>query len=227
MPKANSSRTIRSRCNRAIWCNTFGLNIPNLGPPPASSHLAPPSIRANASCSASYHHERNPAMCKRLILPLLLLTALTLSMHAQEGPPAGGWRGGEGGGMGAGRGVGGTVTAISGSTITIKTEDGDYLPDPHQRQLPHHETRRPPARTGQDYRHPRWRRSSGWRRSRCQGQDHRRGLRHGAHARASRPGKEDARRLRQDLDRRRGHRHQGPRHHHQAQRWRDPDSLGR
>ena len=27
--------------------------------------------------------------------------------------------------MGAGRGVGGTVTAISGSTITIKTEDGD------------------------------------------------------------------------------------------------------
>lgn len=63
-------------------------------------------------------------MFKRL-LPLLLFTAFTLSTHAQEGPPAGGWRGGEGGGMGAGRGVGGTVTAISGSTITIKTEDGD------------------------------------------------------------------------------------------------------
>jgi Domain of unknown function (DUF5666) len=62
-------------------------------------------------------------MFKRLILPLLLFTAFTLTTHAQEGPPAGGWRGGEG--MGAGRGVGGTVTAISGSAITIKTEDGD------------------------------------------------------------------------------------------------------
>jgi hypothetical protein len=63
-------------------------------------------------------------MRKRLILPVLLLTALTLSTQAQT-PPQGGWRGGEGGGMGPGRGVGGTVTAISGSTITIKTEDGD------------------------------------------------------------------------------------------------------
>jgi hypothetical protein len=61
-------------------------------------------------------------MFKRLILPMLLLTALALPTHAQEGPPTGG----QGrGGMGAGRGVGGTVTAISGSTITIKTEDGD------------------------------------------------------------------------------------------------------
>jgi Domain of unknown function (DUF5666) len=64
-------------------------------------------------------------MLKRLILPLLLLNTLTLSTHAQEGPPQGAWRGGEGSGMGPGRGVGGTVTAISGSTITIKTEDGD------------------------------------------------------------------------------------------------------
>ncbi len=64
-------------------------------------------------------------MSKRLILPILLLTALTLAAHAQEGPPQGGWRGGQGGGMGIGRGVGGTVTAISGSTITIKTEEGD------------------------------------------------------------------------------------------------------
>jgi hypothetical protein len=65
-------------------------------------------------------------MFKRLILPILLLTVLTLATHAQEGPPTGGqWRSGQGGGMGGGRGVGGTVTAISGSTITIKTEDGD------------------------------------------------------------------------------------------------------
>ena len=64
-------------------------------------------------------------MSKRFILPILLLTALTLATRAQEGPPQGGWRGGQGGGMGLGRGVGGTVTAISGSTITIKTEDGD------------------------------------------------------------------------------------------------------
>ena len=64
-------------------------------------------------------------MLKRLILPLLLLTTLPLTAHAQEGPPAGGWRGGQGGGMGTGRGVGGTVTAISGTTIIIKTEDGD------------------------------------------------------------------------------------------------------
>jgi len=64
-------------------------------------------------------------MLRRLILPIFLLTALTLTTHAQEGPPAGGWRGGQGGGIGAGRGVGGTVTAISGTTITVKTEDGD------------------------------------------------------------------------------------------------------
>jgi Domain of unknown function (DUF5666) len=64
-------------------------------------------------------------MFKRLILPVLLLTALALAAPAQEGPAAGGWRGGQGGGMGPGRGVGGTVTAISGTTITIKTEDGD------------------------------------------------------------------------------------------------------
>jgi hypothetical protein len=65
-------------------------------------------------------------MFKRMIFPLLLLTAITLPMSAQEGPPTGGQgRGGQGGGMGVGRGVGGTVTAISGSTITIKTEDGD------------------------------------------------------------------------------------------------------
>jgi Domain of unknown function (DUF5666) len=64
-------------------------------------------------------------MLKRLILPLFLLSTLTLSAYAQQGTPAGGGRGGEGGGMGGGRGIGGTVTAVSGSTITIKTEDGD------------------------------------------------------------------------------------------------------
>jgi hypothetical protein len=64
-------------------------------------------------------------MLKRLIFPVLLLTTLTFSAHAQEGPPAGGWRGGMGGGMGSGRGIGGTVIAIAGTTITVKTEDGD------------------------------------------------------------------------------------------------------
>ncbi len=63
-------------------------------------------------------------MLKRLILPALLLSALTLTTHAQDGPPLGGGRG-MGGGMGAGRGVGGTVTAVTGTTITVKTEDGD------------------------------------------------------------------------------------------------------
>ena len=64
-------------------------------------------------------------MFKRLILPVLLITAIAITAQAQQAPPQGGWRGGEGGGMGAGRGVGGTVTSVSGSTITIKTEDGD------------------------------------------------------------------------------------------------------
>jgi hypothetical protein len=63
-------------------------------------------------------------MLKRLILPVLLLTALTLTTQAQDKPPPGGGRG-MGAGLGTGRGVGGTVTAISGTTITIKTEDGD------------------------------------------------------------------------------------------------------
>lgn len=67
---------------------------------------------------------------KRLILPILLLAASTLTLHAQDAPPVGGWGGGQrGGGMEGGipggRGTGGVVTAISGSTITIKTEDGD------------------------------------------------------------------------------------------------------
>jgi hypothetical protein len=60
----------------------------------------------------------------RLIWPLFLLTALTVSAivasFAQEGPPPGGF----GEGMRGGRGTGGTVTAVSGSTITIKTEEG-------------------------------------------------------------------------------------------------------
>jgi Domain of unknown function (DUF5666) len=63
-------------------------------------------------------------MLKRLILPVLLLSTLTLTTRAQDGPPPGGGRG-MGGGMGAGRGVGGTVTAVTGTTITVKTEDGD------------------------------------------------------------------------------------------------------
>jgi preprotein translocase subunit YajC len=66
-------------------------------------------------------------MLKRLILLLALFAAIHVTVHAQNGPPAGGGYGsGSGGGMmGNGRGVGGTVTAVSGSTITIKTEEGD------------------------------------------------------------------------------------------------------
>ncbi len=66
-------------------------------------------------------------MSKRLVLPLLLIIAFTPSVRAQEAPPQGGSMGsGQGGGMmGPGRGIGGAVTAISGSTITIKTEEGD------------------------------------------------------------------------------------------------------
>jgi len=65
-------------------------------------------------------------MRKRLILPLLLSAITALSIHAQDAPAPGGQGEGRGGGMmGSGRGVGGTVTAISGSTITIKTEEGD------------------------------------------------------------------------------------------------------
>jgi len=64
-------------------------------------------------------------MIKRLLLPILLLAA-ALPACAQSGPPEGGPGGGPPAGMmGNGRGVGGTVTAISGSTITIKTEEGD------------------------------------------------------------------------------------------------------
>jgi hypothetical protein len=64
-------------------------------------------------------------MTKRLILPLLLLAVAALSTCAQDSPPQGNWGGGMGGGVGGGRGTGGVVTAISGSTITIKTEEGD------------------------------------------------------------------------------------------------------
>jgi hypothetical protein len=60
---------------------------------------------------------------QRLVLPLLLFAAVTLTLHAQNGPPEGGFGGG--GMMGGGRGIGGTVTAISGTTVTIKTEEGD------------------------------------------------------------------------------------------------------
>jgi hypothetical protein len=92
-----------------------------------------PSIGANAFTKRVLFREK--AMKTKLhVLPLflpillamLLLGGLTLSARAQDGPPpSGGWRGGEGGGMGGGRGVAGTVTAVSGSTITLKTEDGD------------------------------------------------------------------------------------------------------
>ena len=66
-------------------------------------------------------------MKNRLAPFLLLFAAIAIPTFAQDAPPAGGQGGGQGGRfmMGGGRGVGGTVTAISGSTITIKTEEGD------------------------------------------------------------------------------------------------------
>jgi hypothetical protein len=60
-------------------------------------------------------------MMKRLILPVLLLFAVALPIHAQDDPPEGG---GGRGMLGGGRGIHGTVTAISGTTVTIKTDEG-------------------------------------------------------------------------------------------------------
>ncbi len=56
-------------------------------------------------------------MLKRLILPLLLFV-VSLTALAQEDP-------GEGGPPPNLRGVRGTVTAVSGTTVTIKTDEGD------------------------------------------------------------------------------------------------------
>src|SRR5271170_5125639 len=65
---------------------------------------------------------------------LLLAAAVSLSLaHAQDAPPPGPAQGqgmgqGRGGGMGGdfeGHSVRGTVTAISGGNITVKTEQGD------------------------------------------------------------------------------------------------------
>ncbi len=60
-------------------------------------------------------------LLKRRILPALLVCLAALPGLAQEGPSEGGM----GGGIANGRGVGGTITAISGSTLTLKTEEGD------------------------------------------------------------------------------------------------------
>jgi hypothetical protein len=55
-----------------------------------------------------------------LAVACLLLLAPSLPICAQDGPTRP-----EGGPMGRGQGVGGTVTAIAGPDITIKTEEGD------------------------------------------------------------------------------------------------------
>jgi Domain of unknown function (DUF5666) len=61
----------------------------------------------------------------RYLAIISLLAALTVA-YAQDGPPPGAFGTGMGGGgMGGARGTGGIVTAINGSTITIKTEEGD------------------------------------------------------------------------------------------------------
>jgi hypothetical protein len=62
-------------------------------------------------------------MMKRLIFPLLLLSAFATTSSAQDaGPPQGeqgaGWPGGA-------RPQHGIVTAVSGTTITLKTDEGD------------------------------------------------------------------------------------------------------
>jgi hypothetical protein len=55
-----------------------------------------------------------------LVVACLLLLAPSIAICAQDGPPHP-----EGGPMGRGQGIGGTVTAIAGPDITIKTEEGD------------------------------------------------------------------------------------------------------
>jgi preprotein translocase subunit YajC len=64
-------------------------------------------------------------MTKRPIFPLLLLLAATVAIYAQDGPPQDGPGGERGGFVGGARGVRGTVTAVSGTTVTIKTDEGD------------------------------------------------------------------------------------------------------
>lgn len=66
----------------------------------------------------------------QLCLVALAASALGLSLPAiaqegPDGPPPGDMQGPPGGGMGMGRGVRGTVTAIKGKQITIKTDEGD------------------------------------------------------------------------------------------------------
>ena len=51
--------------------------------------------------------------------------SLTLPAIAQDAPSPGGGREGGGMGMGRGQGVRGTVTAIAGNQVTIKTDEGD------------------------------------------------------------------------------------------------------
>ena len=62
-------------------------------------------------------------------LSLAALTCATLSLTlpaiAQDGAPQGDAQHGEHRGMGMGRGVRGTVTAINGKQVTIKTDEGD------------------------------------------------------------------------------------------------------
>ena len=64
-------------------------------------------------------------MTRRLILPVVLLFAAFLSTNAQDAPPQDGPGGERGGWAGGARGIRGTVTAISGTTVTIKTDEGD------------------------------------------------------------------------------------------------------
>jgi hypothetical protein len=64
-------------------------------------------------------------MHKRLMLTLFLFASVAASTFAQDAPPMDGPGGGPGGGMAGARGLRGTVTAIAGSTITIKTDEGD------------------------------------------------------------------------------------------------------
>jgi len=62
---------------------------------------------------------------KRLVLPILLFLTVAASAYSQDAPPMDAPGGAPAGGMAGARGVRGAVTAISGSTITIKTDEGD------------------------------------------------------------------------------------------------------
>jgi hypothetical protein len=210
MLKANSSGTSAARaCRRPLRAATS---------PAVCVFSTRITVYSSESTTLHVVCERKPVMLKRLILPVLLLSSLTLAAPAQEAPPAGGFRGGQGAGMGPGRGVGGTVTAVTGTTITIKTEDGDtyqILTSANSHIMRRVDRQPEPVKIADIH----------------VGDAVMAGGEIDAKARTVGAvfvmvlTPEQA--ARQNLDRRRGDRHQGSRHHNQAPRRSHPDGFGR